>query len=90
MKDIDDNIALEAINIVNGPRRKTYGHPYNNFKNTADLWSPILGIEVTPEQVALCMVQLKIARELHVPTRDNLVDAIGYLLTYTSLGEDNE
>jgi hypothetical protein len=51
----------------------------------------ILEKEISPEQVALCMVTLKVAREVFSPKRDNLVDAIGYLLAYDACGkEDNE
>ena len=78
----------EANELVNGDRQKAYGHPSKNFQLTADLWSVILGVPVTPEQVALCMVQVKIARELHAPKRDNLVDAIGYILTYEKVITD--
>lgn len=81
-KPIDILIAHEAIDLVTGDRQAAYGHPSRNFQETADLWSVVLGIQVTPEQVALCMVQVKIARELHNSKRDNLVDAIGYLLAY--------
>jgi hypothetical protein len=86
------SLTDEANEIVNGARNKAYGHPSKNFKLTADLWSVILGIPVTPEQVALCMIQLKIARELHSVKRDNLVDAIGYILTYEKVleGDKNE
>ena len=86
----EKSLIEEANEIVNGARQKAYGHPRKNFQLTADLWSVILGIPVTPEQVALCMVQVKIARELHSAKRDNLVDAIGYILTYEKLGEDYE
>ena len=45
-------------------------------------WAAILGVdEVTPEQVALCMVAVKISREVHRPKRDNLVDIAGYAAT---------
>lgn len=81
------SLTDEANELVNGDRQKAYGHPRQNFQVTADLWSVVLGVPVTPEQVALCMVQVKIARELHSPKRDNLVDAIGYILTYEKLGE---
>jgi len=84
-KPIDASIASEAMSLVSGDRQAAYGHPYDNFLATAKLWSVILGIEVTPQQVALCMVQVKIARELNASKRDNLVDAIGYLLTYDSV-----
>lgn len=89
MKDIDPTIAVEALSLVTGDRQAAYGHPSKNFQDIADLWSPILGTQVTAEQVALCMVQVKIARELNVQKRDNLVDAIGYLLAYeTCTGGD--
>lgn len=88
MKPIDRTLADEAVSVVTGPRQKAYAHPRVNFQRIADLWSPILGIKVTPEQVALCSVQIKIARELHSHQRDNVVDAIGYLLTLDACMED--
>lgn len=87
---IDVTIATEAMGLVSGDRQKAYGHPYDNFLDTARLWSVVLGIDVTPQQVALCMVQVKIARELNVPKRDNLVDAVGYLLTYDAVNKTVE
>jgi hypothetical protein len=87
-KPIDNSIAQEAMDIVSGARQQTYGHPSKNFEDTARLWSVVLGIEVTPQQVALCMVQLKLAREVFSPKRDNLVDAIGYLLAYDATGKE--
>lgn len=88
MKPIDPTLASEAVRIVTGDRQADYDHPRRNFARIAALWSPILGIEVTPEQVALCSVQIKIAREIHAHKRDNVVDAIGYLLTLDACRED--
>ena len=88
MKPIDNSIAQEAMDIVSGARQQTYGHPSKNFEDTARLWSVVLDIEVTPQQVALCMVQLKLAREIFAPKRDNLVDAVGYLLAYDATKEE--
>ena len=88
MKAIDPTIATEAVSLVTGPRQAKYAHPRVNFARIAALWSPILGITVTPEQVALCSVQIKIAREIHTHTRDNLVDLIGYTLTLDACMED--
>jgi len=90
MKDIDSTIASEAISLVTGNRQASYGHPSKNFQDIADLWSVILSTGVTAEQVALCMVQVKISRELNAPKRDNLVDAIGYLLTYDACLEEDD
>jgi hypothetical protein len=88
VKPIDPTLATEAVKIVTGDRQTAYDHPRRNFARIAALWSPILGIEVTPEQVALCSVQIKIAREIHAHKRDNVVDAIGYLLTLDACRED--
>ena len=88
MRPIDPTLASEAVSLVTGPRQAAYAHPAVNFARIAALWSPILGVQVTPEQVALCMVMVKIGRELNKPSRDNTVDAIGYLLTLDACRED--
>jgi hypothetical protein len=42
-------------------------------------WSLTLDHPVTPAQVMLCMIDLKLTRLAHDPThRDSLVDVIGY------------
>ena len=74
-----DSVLKEAAYIVDGDREQTYGHPSLNFERTAVLWSVIFGHPVTLRQVALALVCLKLAREVHQHKRDNLVDAIGYL-----------
>ena len=89
MKPIDETIATEAVSLVTGDRQKAYGHPSKNFEDIARLWSVVLGIEVTPAQVGMCMVQVKLAREVFVPKRDNLVDAVGYLLAYDATKEED-
>jgi hypothetical protein len=88
MKPIDASIATDAVQVVTGPRQRDYAHPKVNFQRIADLWSPVLGVTVTPEQVALCMIQVKVAREINRHTRDNLVDLIGYTLTLDACRED--
>ena len=76
-----ESIAQEAHRIVLGDRQDTYGPPLQDFTRTAALWAPILGCEVTAEQVALCMIQVKVSREVHKPGRDNRVDIAGYSQT---------
>ena len=77
-------ILQEAQSLVHGDRGKDYGHPYDDFSRTATIWTAILrehlkpGAVVTPEQVALCMVGVKISRECNSPKRDNRVDGAGY------------
>lgn len=73
-------ICERAAELVNGDRNADYGDALDNFTETAALWSPILGIEVSAEQVALCMAQVKIARLIHnTPHDDSWIDGVGYL-----------
>ena len=82
---MNNSILLEANKLVNGDRAKAYGHPSKNFKDIARLWSVILNCNVTPEQVGLCMIQVKISREINIHKRDNLVDIAGYAETINKL-----
>lgn len=59
-------------------RQKSYAPPKRNFERIAKIWSVILGIEVTPEQVGLCMIGVKITREMNAHDIDNLADICGY------------
>jgi hypothetical protein len=73
-----ETVIQEADRIINGQRRQDYGGAKESFTRIATLWGPILGMDVTPQQVALCMVQLKIARFVNGSQRDSVVDIIGY------------
>lgn len=64
--------------LVHGERQTEYGPPEESFSNIAKIWSAILHIDVTKEQVALCMLGLKIVREANLHKRDNLDDIDGY------------
>lgn len=72
------SVCLEAEEIAGKARARDYGHPLDNHERIARIWSVILNVEVTAEQVALCMIGTKLAREVHRPKRDNLVDLCGY------------
>jgi nucleoside 2-deoxyribosyltransferase len=76
-----ESALQEAQRLVHGNRGDDYGHPIHDFSRTAQIWSAILGVEVKPEQVALCMVGVKISRECNKPKRDNRVDGAGYFET---------
>jgi hypothetical protein len=88
VKAIDPTLAADAVQAVTGPRQRDYAHPKINFQRIANLWSIVLDVDITPEQVALCMIQVKIAREMNRHTRDNIVDLIGYSLTLDACQED--
>jgi hypothetical protein len=84
------NILEEADFLINGQRQDDYGHPLDDFSRTAKIWSAIIGVPITAEQVALCMVGVKISRECNMHKDDNLIDAAGYLGTLQMLIEEQE
>jgi hypothetical protein len=75
------NVLKEADGLVHGNRGEDYGHPLDDFKRTSKIWSAILGNDVTPQQVGLCMIGVKLSREVNRPKRDNRVDIAGYAET---------
>ena len=74
-----EDVCDEAKRLTSGDRNVQYGDPNINFLETAQLWSTYLGHPISPDQVGMCQVLLKIARDKHSPKRDNIVDGIGYL-----------
>jgi hypothetical protein len=60
-------------------RRRQYGSPEELFDHIAKRWSLVLGTKITPAQVALCLIDLKMARLTHDPSNtDSAVDIAGY------------
>ena len=82
------DIALYAAELVSGDRQDAYGHPLDNLTRASKIWAVILGCEVSAEQVALCMVGMKIAREINQTKPDTVVDGIGYFLTLGMIQEE--
>jgi hypothetical protein len=70
---------LDDAKVKVADRGEQYGSIADNFGKTAAIWSAILGIEVTPAQVGLCMAGLKISRLTYDPqSEDGWVDLAGY------------
>ncbi len=80
----------EANELVNGKRQEDYGTPEDCFGAIAEVWSGLLGFEITPQDVPLMMIGLKLVRDEHKPKRDNIVDALGYLLCAKRLQRASE
>lgn len=84
-----DGILKEAHSLVHGDRGENYGHPVDDFTRIGRMWAAILDMpDVTPEQVGLCMIALKLSREANLPKRDNRVDIAGYAETLDMIAQD--
>jgi Domain of unknown function (DUF6378) len=60
-------------------RRREYGEPAELFEQVAKRWSLTLGAKISPAQVALCLIDLKLARLIGDPKHfDSIVDIAGY------------
>jgi Domain of unknown function (DUF6378) len=68
-------------------RGKSYGHPAPIYEKVAAIWSEILDTSVSPQQVALCMIALKLGRECVKPLEDNITDICGYANVYEMIRE---
>lgn len=55
-------VLREAAGIISGDRDAQYGGPEDNFTRIGKIWSVIMGIDFTTEDVAMMMVGLKVAR----------------------------
>jgi hypothetical protein len=78
MSTFDPSKRFQKVIEIIKERQKSYDAPERNFQRIADGWSGILNIKVTPEQVALCMCYVKLIREAHSHSTDNVDDLIGY------------
>ena len=63
-------------------RRKAHGDPLDLFEQVAARWEHVLGTRVTPAQVILCMVELKLAR---LTRNSGHIDSITDLAGYASI-----
>jgi Domain of unknown function (DUF6378) len=71
-------LLTHAADLVNR-RRGEYGKPATLFERVAVRWSQVLGTRVTPAQVIVCLVDLKVARLSYDPRHlDSITDIAGY------------
>ena len=72
-------IFLKHVANVIAERNTLYGDASSNMATIAARWSSTLGREITPAQVILCLLDLKLARLAHDPTHeDSAIDICGY------------
>lgn len=72
-------ILDKAKECVCGQRELDYGTPEDNFRTIANLWTAYKLVNFTPQDVAMMMALLKIARiKSGTGTDDSFVDLAGY------------
>lgn len=87
----EPSIIDEALAAVFGARRDAYGTVNESFHRIALMWTAYLGVPITPQDVAMMMLQLKVARARQGilsdsrPQWDSLVDIVGYALCSETL-----
>lgn len=94
-KTVDILQIAEAT--IHGPRQAEYGDKRQNFCQIAMLWQGLLAhklppdVAITPEDVALCMIAVKMARLAKSPDHfDSQVDIAGYIACYSILQQERE
>ena len=77
-----NSILVEAARLVDGDRQSDYGHPQDDFKRIATIWSTLLenklNVDLTPTEVGAMMIALKLSRTAFKNKRDNWIDIAGY------------
>lgn len=87
------NVLEKASDAVNGDRADNYGDQLTNFTNIADRMTITLREKliapITPQEVALLMLDVKLARLVKTGGRheDSIVDIAGYALCLEKVNE---
>jgi len=90
-------LLQRANELIGGDRQNDYGNKLQNFAQIAMLWRATLatklqpGAVITPEDVALCMIQVKIARLAKSPNHeDSILDVAGYAGCYEAIQNERK
>ena len=70
---------LEHAGVLVHRRCHEYGEPLDLFERVVVRWSQVVGTKMSPAQVIICLVDLKVARLAHDPRYlDSITDVPGY------------
>lgn len=68
--------------MTHGDRGVDYGHPLDDYQRTAALATALLSDKlkepISPAEMGMLMICVKLSRQIHRPKRDNTVDGAGY------------
>ncbi len=81
-----ETMLKHAASVV-AERRKISGEPVAAMAVVARRWSITLGRPITPAEVVLCLIDLKLARLGHDPKhQDSILDIAGYAAVLQEVG----
>lgn len=80
-------ILEEAQQLVGGDRQQDYGNASESFTRIARLWSAYKGVEISPKDVGMMMILMKVSRSVGSNKRDTLVDIAGYAQCIHTISE---
>lgn len=86
------NILKEAdklLNSIEGGRIEQYGSIQQNFADAARIASTMSIVPVSPREIYISIIALKLARESYKHKEDNLLDAVAYIAAWNDYEESN-
>lgn len=80
------NELLDQTRIILNDRGNIYGSSRSNHERISELWSGYLGSYISPMQVSLMQLLVKVSRLAETPNhQDSLQDVLGYACIYGEL-----
>lgn len=84
------HVLKTAGDLIDGDRARDYGDALVMHTRIAAGWSQILGVDVTPNEVGLCMAWLKLSRIVESPDHeDSYIDAVAYVALAAEMRKRN-
>ncbi len=91
-KNNQERLMMEALEIIGGARRQTYGSPERNFQRIALIWNGYLSaafdqpVQLGAHDVCHMLDLVKLARLIESPDHeDSMRDRFGYMGCYVDL-----
>ena len=77
---------LAEIQVTLNERGSIYGSSRTNHERISELWTGYLGDYISPMQVSMCMLLVKVSRLTETPNhQDSIKDLIGYATIYNEI-----
>jgi hypothetical protein len=80
------NELLDEVKGTLHERGRIYGSSRTNHERISELWTGYLGDYISPMQVSMCMLLVKVSRLTETPNhQDSIKDILGYAAIYNEL-----